>query len=224
LFEKKVSNKLKVEINKQLNIKYGIYLNKNNLKMKKVYLVFILLWSVLFFWCSLKSSNINETWNISISDQSEDIENNTLVYENKSENFLFSFPKERTFEENQYWFNTIVFTPEDDEIKENIWIAVQKLQKFLSIQKYYEETLTELKDTVVWFKEIKAEDVSIDWLDGKKIIYEHQTNGKNLKSQQTFMISKDNIVYSIVYTATKESFNKFLEWANIILNSFKLKE
>jgi hypothetical protein len=38
------------------------------------------------------------------------------------------------------------------------------------------------------------------------------------------MISKDNIVYSIVYTATKESFNKFLEWANIILNSFKLKE
>lgn len=224
MFEKKVSNKLKVEINKQLNIKYGIYLNKNNLKMKKVYLVFILLWSVLFFWCSLKSSNINETWNISISDQSEDIENNTLVYENKSENFLFSFPKERTFEENQYWFNTIVFTPEDDEIKENIWIAVQKLQKFLSIQKYYEETLTELKDTVVWFKEIKAEDVSIDWLDGKKIIYEHQTNGKNLKSQQTFMISKDNIVYSIVYTATKESFNKFLEWANIILNSFKLKE
>jgi hypothetical protein len=48
-------------------------------------------------------------------------------------------------------------------------------------------------------------------LNGKKIIYEHQTSDKNLKSQQTFMISKDNIVYSIVYTATKESFNKFLE-------------
>jgi hypothetical protein len=192
--------------------------------MKKIYLTLILLSSILFFWCSLNPENVINTEDWSINDQLENINEDTLIYENKSENFSFNFPKERTFQENQYWFNTIVFTPEDDEIKENVWIAVQKLQKFLSVQEYYEETMTELKDTVLWFKEIKTENISKEWLNGKKIIYEHQTSDKNLKSQQTFLISKDNIVYSIVYTATKKSFNQFLKWADIILDSFKLKE
>ena len=146
--------------------------------MKKTYLSLILLSSVLLFWCSLNPKNVINLESWTTVDKFEDINEDTLIYESKSENFIFNFKKERTFEENKFWFNTIVFTPKDDEINEN----------------------------------------------GKKIIYDHQADDRNLKSQQTFLISKDNVVYSIVYTSTKENFNKFLKWADIIVDSFKLKE
>jgi hypothetical protein len=192
--------------------------------MKKTYLSLILLSSVLLFWCSLNPKNVINLESWTTVDKFEDINEDTLIYESKSENFIFNFKKERTFEENKFWFNTIVFTPKDDEINENVWIAVQKLQKFLSVEEYYEETIKELKSTIIWFKETKTENISKQWLNGKKIIYDHQADDRNLKSQQTFLISKDNVVYSIVYTSTKENFNKFLKWADIIVDSFKLKE
>lgn len=193
--------------------------------MKKFYLTVMLLSSVLFLWCSLSLNNTKNTEDWKLNNQIEEAkDNDTLFYENKTENFSFNFLKDRTFQENRFWFNTIVFTPEDDWINENVWIKIQKLQKFLSVQEYYEETINEIKDTVIWFKEIKTENISIEKLNGKKIVYEHQTENENLKSQYTFLMSKDNTVYSIVYTATKKSFDKFIKWANIILNTFKVNE
>jgi len=193
--------------------------------MKKITLSFILLLSIFIFWCNDINQKDQLSEKIEINEEvdkevKQKIE--TIIYENKNENYSFKFPKDRNFEENQYWFNTIVFTPEDDDIKENIWISIQKLQKFLSIQEYYEETLNELNNTLVWFKELKSENIEINWIKGKKIAYQHNISEKELKSEQTFLISNENIVYSINYTATTETFDNFIEWVNIILQSFKV--
>ncbi len=144
------------------------------------------------------------------------------AYENKAENFSFDFADGREFQENKYGFNTIVFTPKDDEIKENVWISVQHLQKFISKQEYYEETVNKLKDTLTNFEETKVEDITQDGLEWKTITYEYQEWDKTLNTQETFLMGEENKVYIINYTATKETFNKFLEGVEQIITSFKV--
>lgn len=197
--------------------------------MKKIYTLIILSIFLFTAWCSLNQKNdlntnqedivITEQTDIEIENQIEE----SNYYENKMDKFSFELPKERTLKENELWFNAIVFTPEDDDIKENVWISVQNLQKFLSVQEYYEETIYQLKDTLIWFKEIKSEDITKWSLNWKTIKYEQTASGKTLLSQQTFLISPDNTVYSINYTATKETFEKFIKWVELILSSFKVK-
>ncbi len=195
--------------------------------MKKKQVLLLLPMILILSWCNLKQENIlekidNTTWEVV---DSKELENNdTNYYESKSGNFSLNFPKEWTLKENEYWFDTIIFTPKDDEINENVWISVQKLQKFLSVQEYYEETISQLKDTLIWFKEIKSEDINKWTLNWKKIEYEHKSDDKTLYSQQSFLISPENIVYSINYTATKNTFKNFIKWVELILNSFDVNK
>lgn len=193
--------------------------------MKKIYLISIVTTlSLLIFWCSIKNQSTN--WNeITTGETTWDIADN-LTYESKTNNYSFNFPQNREFKENQYWFEVVIFSPQDDDIKENVWITTQQLQKFLSTQEYYEETLDELEKSLIWFKEIKSEDINISWIQWKSIIYTHQTwkEKVEIKSKQSFLISSSNIVYSINYTATKWTYKDFLDWANTILESFKINE
>ena len=205
--------------------------------MKKIYLTIGVLFSLALVWCQSNidlKENGDTTTNITTSEnwdwgndtiiekKSNDNLNNTRIYENKTNNFSFEFDSWRTFQEDKYWFTTIVFAPVDDGIKENVWIAVQNLQKTLSIQEYAQETINKLKETVKWFQEIKNEDISINWLNWKTIIYEYQEWEVNIKAQQTFLITENNTVYIINYTATSKTFDKFINWVETILNSFTL--
>lgn len=190
--------------------------------MKKILTIVLTLSFLSTMWCSLnqEKTQSNDLEKEIIKELNIESDNN--YYENKIENFSINFPKEWTLKENEYWFNTIIFTPKDDDINENVWISVQKLQKFLSVQEYYEETKSQLQETLIWFKEIKNENIEIWWLNWKKTQYEHKSWEKTLYSQQSFLISPENIVYSINYTATKQTFDNFLAWSEIILNSFKI--
>lgn len=152
--------------------------------------------------------------------------NSNRIYENKTNNFSFEFSDWREFQEDKYWFTVVVFTPKDDEIKENVGIAVQQLQKFISIQEYYEETVNKLTETLNWFKEINNYEVSnknTDTLKWKTIVYEYNEWDLTLKSQQTFFMWTENTVYILNYTATADTFDKFIDWANTIINSFSLE-
>jgi len=210
--------------------------------MKKIYIVLTLTLSLILMGCStdslMPSEKITENTEPTIT-QIEDQENivpektniepeikedgsKSRTYENKTEKFSFDFADGREFEENKYGFNTIVFTPKDDKIKENVWIAVQHLQKFLSVQEYYEETENKLKSTLKDFKKIEAKDIAKGDLKWKTITYQHKEWDNSLKTQQTFLISNENIVYIINYTATNKTFDKFLEWTELIVNSFNI--
>ena len=115
--------------------------------MKKIYITLVLIMNLFLMGCSIDSliptqetkekinstitqiqDKVDTTWK-----EIEKIEKNvkeniqkvkTRLYENKSEKFSFEFPDWRNFQENRYWFNTIVFTPKDDEIKENVWVSL----------------------------------------------------------------------------------------------------
>jgi hypothetical protein len=210
------------------------------MKTKKIYIILALLLPIVLTWCSIESlipdeetdnnieptitqiqNEVNTTWKV-IEKKVQEPE--TQTYENKTEKFTFNFTEWREFQENKYGFNTIVFTPQDDDIKENVWISVQHLQKFISVQEYYEETVNKLKTTLTNFEETKIEDIIQDNLEWKTITYEYQEWDITLNSQETFLMSKKNIVYIINYTATKETFDKFIEWVKKIILSFKIIE
>lgn len=215
---------------------------------KKLILPLLILFLILQ-WCMFKENNfLNNTDqqtdqteninNIENSQNTDNIENvddvknventsdstETAQYENKIENFSLDFPKNWTVKENT--FNVTISTPKDDEINENVIIVTQQLQKFLSVAEYYEETIRQLKETLENFKETKSKDITQWELKGKTIIYEHIHKDTNLtlKSLQTFFMAPENRVYSINYTATKDSFDKYIEWVETIINSFKLNK
>ena len=197
------------------------------MKKKQILILFVLV--LILHWCSSNKSNIpsHTNQNTDKAEIFEDNKNNseTIHYENKMENFSLDFPKNRTIKESK--FNVIISTPKNDNINENVIIVFQQLQKFLSIAEYYEETILQLEKMLEWFKEIKSTDI-VKWeLKGKTIIYEHtyqEDENLRLKSLQTFFITSENRVYSINYTATKESFDTHIKWVEKIIDSFKMNK
>lgn len=174
----------------------------------------------------INTTSWSQTDNIQIENiQTDKNTDKSRIYENKTNNFSFEFPDGREFQEDKYGFTVVVFTPKDDEVKENIWVAIQKLQKFISIQEYYEETVNKLQETLNEFNEVshyETTNKNTDWLKWKTIIYEYQEWELTLKSQQTFLISTENTVYILNYTATKDTFNNFIDWVEQIVNTFSL--
>jgi hypothetical protein len=155
-----------------------------------------------------ENTNITEKW--------------TYEYESKLDKFSIQVPNDWSFEENKYGFSVIAYTPDDWEVRENLWVLIQTPQINTNLEEYYQESIKKIDEISEWFKEIKTSDIEINWLKGKNTIYETIQNNTNIKSQQTVFI-KDNIVYVLQYTATKETFDKYINDVNNIIKSFTLK-
>jgi len=216
------------------------------MKTKKTYIILSLILPLFLAWCSIDSlipsqetkdkiswqieniqDKVDEAWDKieekigEAKEQAEKIK--TRAYQNKKEKFNINFLEGREFQEEKYWFSTIVYAPDNnDGIKENVWISVQQLQKYLSVKEYYEETIANLKGKFKDFKEIDNKDITKDWLKWKTITYTYTQWDKEIKTQETFLMSEENKVYIINYTAIKKTFDKFLAWANEIIASFEI--
>jgi hypothetical protein len=146
----------------------------------------------------------------------------TYEYDNKPYSFTIQIPNNWNFVENEYGFAVLVYTPEDWDVRENLWISVQTPQIDTNLEDYYKESMQKIAEISKWFKEIKTSDIEINWLKGKSTIYETIQNDTNIKSQQTVFIDSKNYVYILQYTATKDTFNKYLNGINTIIKSFKI--
>ena len=142
-----------------------------------------------------------------------------VEYENKKYNFKIEIPGNRTFQEDNLWFNIKLNTPKDDDINENLWIIVQELQIKQDIDSYVETTIKELKTLFTDF--IEKENKNTEFNNWKTIIYEFSEKWLDLKAQQTVFI-QDNKAYVFTYTATKKTFKKYIDTINNIINSFTI--
>ena len=142
-----------------------------------------------------------------------------VEYENKKYNFKIQIPGNRTFQEDSLWFDIKLSTPKDDDINENLWIIVQELQAEQDIESYIETTINELKNLFSDFIEKENKDTKLN--NWKSIVYEFSDKWLNLKAQQTVFI-QDNKAYVFTYTATKETFEKYIDTINKIINSFTI--
>lgn len=146
----------------------------------------------------------------------------TFKYDSKLYNYTIQIPNNWNFVENEYGFSVLVYTPEDWNVRENLWITIQTPQIDTNLEEYYKESMQKIAEISEWFKEIKTSDIEVNWLKGKNTIYETVQNDTNIKSQQTVFIDSKNYIYILQYTATKETFDKYIDGVSTIIKSFKI--
>lgn len=163
----------------------------------------------------------NEKDNTTKEETKEDTKDTDLyIYENKEYWFTVSIPQNWTFKENEYNFSVILYTPKDDNINENLGITVQTPQIETNINEYYSNTISKLKDNSPDFKELSNKDIQ-NW---KTIVYETTQWSDSIKAQQTIIFDNQKNIYVLQYTATKETFDKYINSVNKIIDSFKPSE
>lgn len=172
------------------------------------------------------NENIEQINNNSWSETTSNFENNInnekielIEYENKNFKFKLNIPDNRRFKDNDKWFNIILFTPENDKINENLWIKIQELQIKQDAESYLKTTINELKNLYTNLTQEKIKDTNTN--NWKSIIYEFFDEWLSLKAQQTVFIL-NNKAYVFTYTATKYTFNEYIDTVNQIIDSFSL--
>lgn len=164
----------------------------------------------------------NEKTNNSNNENKKTKKDNTFTYENKKNNFTIEIPTSRSFQEEEYNFEVLINTPKDDEINENLWISVQTPQIKTDLNSYYLNSMKKIEEISENFKEISSNNISANWLEWKSTIYENTQWNSTIKSQQTVFINDKNKVFVLQYTATKDTFDKYINEVNKIINSFKI--
>ena len=197
--------------------------------MKKQKLIFISLTMLCLIvsGCDMMSQTVTENLyneqnnNVQIEKIEWTKEINYIEYENKKYNFKIEIPNTWTFQEETNWFNIEIKTPKNDNINENLWIIVQELQTEETLESYTENTVIWLNDLYESYNEISKEDTEINSTKWIILTYELSENWYKIKSQQTVFL-KDNKAYVFQYTATKDTFNQYINEINYIINSFTI--
>jgi len=191
--------------------------------MKNKKLLLILPAILLIAWCTPKTwpqvIQNDDQWNTTIWSTYEEntpTKNNSINYENKQYNFSLEIPEWWVLKENEKNFDTLLYTPQNDDIRENVGITVQTPQVQYTVNDYYENSIDWL------WTIIESKDIEVKWIKWKSTIYETTAWELKIKWQQAFLISDDNIVYNIQYTATDKTFDKYIKEVNSIINSFTI--
>lgn len=163
----------------------------------------------------------SEENNIKAPEKEEISAYESIEYENKKYNFKINIPINRTFQEDNKWFTLILSTTKNDNINENLWIKVQELQVEETPESYTQRTIEWLKDLYETYKETNKKNIEINWINGISLTYEMIESWYNLKAQQTVFL-KDKKSYVLQYTATKKTFDNYINEINNIVNSFTI--
>lgn len=210
--------------------------------MKKTNLTIAILFilSLFLYWCSQDSTNdikqksqdkisytlpdqsnkkveseaINTLWN-----QEKWIEN---TYTNKKEWFNILIPQWWTVQENKNTWRTLLSSPIEkwDILNENIIITTDDQTNHKTAQEYYLDQKIWIENHIKNYNQIFKEELKIQWYDSIKIIYQWSLWNHNLQRQQIIFF-KDSKFFLITYTATQDTFDKYIDQADEIINSFK---
>jgi hypothetical protein len=112
--------------------------------------------------------------------------------------------------------------PTGDKFRENIGVVEELLPTTMTVDNYYLSIKSQLQSLIKDYTETTNENITINGVAAKKIIYEGTQSSYKLKWMQVFII-KDKNAYVLNYTATADTFADFEKEATTIINSFMLK-
>lgn len=110
----------------------------------------------------------------------------------------------------------------EDLFRENANIIYAKLDLPLNREEYYAYNLKSLSQLLVDFDLENSEDIKIDGMEAKKIIFTHTMGVVNAKVLQYLILDGDK-AYVMTFTADPLDFDKYRESFENIGNSFKFK-
>lgn len=138
--------------------------------------------------------------------------------------FSLQYPATRTYQKDVYGAQVMFFSPQPagDKFRENIGVVEELLPTAMWVNDYYLSIKSQLQSLIKDYMETTNEDITINGVTAKKIIYEGTQSSYKLKWMQVFVI-KDKNAYVLNYTATADTFADFEKEATAIINSFILK-
>jgi hypothetical protein len=146
------------------------------------------------------------------------------IYENAS-GFSLEYPGNRTYQEGVYGSLVMFFSPwsgTGDKFKENLGVVSELLPSDMTVDEYYALAKPQLQQIVKDYTELLNENITIDGLTAKKIIYRGTQGTYKLQREQVFFI-KNKVAYVLTYTASADTFNDRNTEAEKIIVSFKVK-
>jgi len=190
-------------------------------KMKKLFSLVLATSLLVLFGCTKSTPAPTDTTTLP-ADQQNVAEWQT--YESKTEGFMIQYPGTWTFQEKAYGSAVMFFTPflEWDQLKENVGIMKNILDKTYTLDEYYAMTKPELINLIPDFTEVSNENIIVNDIDAKKIIYKGVQSDTKLQREQVYLI-KDTTVYIITYTASEATFNEFAQKVDEMIATLEIK-
>jgi len=96
------------------------------------------------------------------------------------------------------------------------------LDKAYTLDEYYAMTKPELINLIHDFTEVSNENIIVNDIDAKKIIYKGVQSDTKLQREQVYLI-KDTTVYIITYTASEATFNEFAQKVDEMIATLEIK-
>ncbi len=112
-----------------------------------------------------------------------------------------------------------------DAFSENINLIVQDLSSYnnINLDKYTEISEKQIGDMISNSKIIESNRIKREGLEFHKIIYTGIQGKLTLKFLQYYFVNKEK-AYVLTFSAEKNTFSKYIETAEKILNSFKITD
>ncbi|MGL5940698.1 MAG: protein kinase domain-containing protein [Waterburya sp.] len=159
-----------------------------------------------------------------IKNQTTEPEIKLSFYQDPSQDFKIGYPELWSKENRDDFFATgvIFFAPLEnaqDTFKEQVSILVEVLPQDMSLAKYTEESIAEIKklsDPNV----STAQTVNLGKQEARQVIYNGEENGNPVRRMQTWSI-KNNQAYVITYTAQPDSYESYLPTVEKMIESFE---
>jgi serine/threonine-protein kinase len=159
-----------------------------------------------------------------IKNQTTEAEIKLSLYEDSSQGFKVGYPELWSKENRDDFFATgvIFFSPlenDQDTFKEQVSILVEVLPPDMSLAKYTDESITEIKklsDPNV----SKAQTINLGKQEAQQVVYSGEENGNPVRRMQTWSI-KNNQAYVITYTAQPDSYESYLPTVEKMIESFE---
>ena len=145
----------------------------------------------------------------------------TKEIRNEKLGFTLKIPTNWEILEDKFGVDLIGLAPASgpDLFRENFNILSIKLDTPITSEKFYEYNLQSLSQLLVDFDLENSEDVTIDNVKAKKIIFTHTMGVVNAKVIQYFML-ENNKAYVLTFTAARLDFDKIRPQFEQIANSF----
>lgn len=146
-------------------------------------------------------------------------------YYNDREGFSMKFPA--AWEKNEGVGGRIVMAqvPKDgstDQFRENVNVIVERLPKAMTLDEYFQQSVTNMKKILNEFQDQEKGQGFIDDYDAKWMVYTHRMGASTLKVL-VYMIVKDNRGYVITCTALPDRFYTFRSQFEDIAQSFQFE-
>ncbi len=146
-------------------------------------------------------------------------------YYNDREGFSIKFPTAWEKQEGVLAIKVIAKAPQNgatNQFREDVNVAVDRLLKAMTIEEYFQQSVTNMKKVLTEFQDLEKGQGFIDDYDAKWMVYTHKMGASTFKVL-VYMIVKDNRGYVITCTALPDRFYTFRSEFEDIAQSFQFE-